>query len=341
MPTTDGGPAPMSWPRDRLDGLRAWLRRVRPDLTADPVPASSDASFRAYYRVKAGTTSLIAMDAPPQQEDSRPFVAVAELLAEAGLNAPRILAADLDQGFLLLTDLGRETYLDRVIEHPGEADALYTDALAALVRWQSASRPGILPSYDEDLLRRELGLFPDWYVRRHLGFTIDDAWQADWDETCRVLVDSALAQPTVFVHRDFTPRNLMVDPPRPGILDFQDAVYGPVTYDLVSLLRDAFVSWPVATEAGWLAYYRELAIEAGLPVETTEQAFQRSVDLMAVQRHLKVIGIFARLHHRDGKAGYLDDVPRFFAYLRCEMTPYPELLPLRRLLAALPPAEAA
>ena len=323
----------------RLQCLEEWLAQQLPGLDVDVgadatlTSASSDASFRRYFRWQSGERSLIVMDAPPPQEDCRPFVKVAELLARAGINVPQILAADLPRGFLLLNDLGRQTYLD-VID-ADNADPLFADALQALLRLQRLPMDTPLPAYDEALLRRELQLFPEWYVQRHLGIEFDAAQQALWQRISTLLIDSALAQPQVLVHRDYMPRNLMIGTPNPGVLDFQDAVYGPVTYDVTSLFKDAFVSWPEARVRGWLEDYWRQAREEGIPVQDELDDFLRASDLMGVQRHLKVIGIFARICHRDGKPKYLGDVPRFFAYIEAVMARRPELGELTELFANL------
>lgn len=333
----------------RLDGLKAWLEECLPAVCAARgwaapgearlSPASSDASFRRYFRWEEGERSLIVMDAPPPQEDCRPFVKVAGLLASAGVHVPEILAADLEQGYLLLPDLGRQTYLDVIDEN--NADALFEDALEALVAFQRLPVEGLLPSYDEALLRRELQLFPDWYLARHLGVTLDGEALAAWERICTRLIDSALAQPRVLVHRDYMPRNLMQSRPNPGVLDFQDAVFGPVTYDVTCLFKDAFLSWPQARVETWLRRYWQRAQAAGIPLPESFEAFQQASDLMGVQRHLKVIGIFARICHRDGKPRYLGDVPRFFAYLDEVIARRPELAELGELLARLPKEPAA
>ena len=274
------------------------------------------------------------MDAPPPQEDCRPFVKIAGLLAAAGVHVPQVLAADLERGFLLLSDLGRQTYLD-VID-ADNADRLFADAIDALLTFQRQPLQVPMPLYDEALLRRELQLFPEWYVQRHLGCTFDDGQQQAWERVCGVLIDSALAQPRVLVHRDYMPRNLMLSEPNPGVLDFQDAVLGPVTYDITSLFKDAFVSWPEARVQGWLRDYWQKARDAGIAVPDSFEELQRASDLMGVQRHLKVIGIFARICHRDGKPRYLADVPRFFAYIETVLVRRPELAELATLLRSLP-----
>jgi aminoglycoside/choline kinase family phosphotransferase len=332
----------------RLKLLENWLDQQLPELFAEQgwgaVPAatltsaSSDASFRRYFRWQGAGRSLIVMDAPPPQEDCRPFVKVAHLLAEARLNVPQILAADLERGFLLLNDLGRQTYLDVI--NAENADALFVDAMQALLAFQQLPMATPLPSYDDALLRRELQLFPEWYVQRHLQIEFNEQQQAQWQRVSQLLIDSALAQPKVLVHRDFMPRNLMLSEPNPGVLDFQDAVYGPVTYDITCLFKDAFLSWPEARVLGWLEQYWQQARAAGVPVQAEWEDFLRASDLMGVQRHLKVIGIFARICHRDGKPKYVGDVPRFFSYIEAVIARRPELAELGELLASLPQAQA-
>ncbi|MGE6794183.1 aminoglycoside phosphotransferase family protein [Pseudomonas guineae] len=327
----------------RLKLLENWLDQLLPGLFAEQgwgavpaatlTPASSDASFRRYFRWQGAARTLIVMDAPPPLEDCRPFVKVAQLLAEARLNVPQILAADLDHGFLLLNDLGRQTYLDVINED--NADALFADAMQALLAFQQLPMITPLPSYDDALLRRELQLFPEWYVQRHLGVEFSQAQQALWQRVSQRLIDSALAQPKVLVHRDFMPRNLMLSEPNPGVLDFQDAVYGPVTYDITCLFKDAFISWPETRVRSWLEQYWQQARDAGVPVQSELEDFLRASDLMGVQRHLKVIGIFARICHRDGKPKYLGDVPRFFSYIEAVLARRPELAELGELLASL------
>ena len=332
----------------RLQQLHAWLAGQLPKLFAErgwgavpPAelsPASSDASFRRYFRWQAGERSLILMDAPPPQENCTPFVRIAGLLASAGVHVPQVLAADIEQGFLILDDLGRQTYLD-VID-PDNADALFDDAIEALLLQQRLPLDQDLPHYDEALLRRELQLFPEWYVQRQLGREFTAEQESAWQRISRCLIDSALAQPKVLVHRDFMPRNLMQSSPNPGVLDFQDAVYGPVTYDITCLFKDAFLSWPEARVQAWLEGYWERARAAGIPVQASLEDFLRASDLMGVQRHLKVIGIFARICHRDGKPKYLADVPRFFAYIQAVLARRPELADLGELFASLESVEA-
>lgn len=319
---------------EREHELEQWIADQRGDVRGPWTAASSDASFRRYFRIPLTDGSLIAMDAPPEHEDTRPFIDVAGRLAAAGLNVPRILAADTARGFVLMTDLGTSGYLDALAADP--ADALLDDAVGALLRIQCEVGCDGLPQYDEARLQAELDLFPTWFVQRHLGVDPDPDWWQAWEASCRVLLDNALAQPRVFVHRDFMARNLMLAEPNPGVLDFQDAVAGPISYDPVCLLRDAFISWPPETEDQWLRRYHGGAAAAGLPVPATFDDFRRQADLMGAQRHLKVLGIFARLCHRDGKGGYIADAPRFLDYLARETTPYPELRPLQTVLAGLP-----
>ena len=322
-----------SVPDLRLEQLRRWLALQPSSLRLQPEslrPASADASFRRYFRLDAGKATLVAMDAPPDKEDSRPYVHVAALLTAAGLNAPRIVAQDLAQGFLLLSDLGTATYLSAL--NVGTADSLFADAIDALIKWQLASRSDTLPPYDEALLRRELNLFPEWYVARHLQFTLLPAQQQALDDAFRVIVAACLAQPRVYVHRDFMPRNLMVIDPNPGVLDFQDAVYGPITYDVASLFRDAFISWEEERVLDWTIRFWEKARHVGLPVDADFSNFWRAFEWMGLQRHLKVLGIFARINYRDGKPHYLADTPRFVKYVRHVAHRYVALAPLARLL---------
>jgi aminoglycoside/choline kinase family phosphotransferase len=318
---------------DRFRALDAWLRARLSGAPFRIERASTDASFRRYFRVFLDDRTLIAMDAPPAREDSRPFVKVAGLLREAGLNAPIILEADIEQGFLLVTDLGTRSYLDALQE--GDPRPLFADAATALVHWQAASKPGVLPEYDEALLRRELALFPDWYVARHLGVELTQAQRESLEGVFRVVLARNLAEPRVYVHRDFMPRNLMVASPNPGILDFQDAVHGPISYDIACLYRDAFLSWDEETVLDGTIRYWQKAREAKLPVRADFADFWRDVEWMGLQRHLKVLGIFARLAHRDGKAGYVEDTPRFLGYVRHAVSRYDELAPLGRLLDEL------
>lgn len=300
-------------------------------------PASADASFRRYFRWVGGNRSLIIMDAPPEREDSRPFVKVAGLLAEAQVRVPAIYQADLEQGYLLLEDLGASTFLQSIQAgiREAELERMFEGALQALVRWQQHSRPGELPPYDETVLRRELGLFPEWFVARHLGRDFTSAEAAEWESLCELLLSSILAEAQVFVHRDYMPRNLMTAEGEPGVLDFQDALYGPLSYDAACLFADAFFSWPPAQRQQWLRRYWQLARAAGVPVPADCNTFLDQARLMAVQRHLKVLGIFARIRYRDGKPHYLEDAPRFVVYLREACAADPRLAPLARLLDSL------
>ncbi|MCW1243049.1 phosphotransferase [Pseudomonas sp. SAICEU22] len=327
----------------RLQHLKVWLDEQLPILFSQQgwgaVPpatltaASSDASFRRYFRWEGAGRSLIVMDAPPPQENCKPFVDIAFLLAKSGINVPKIYAEDLDRGFLLLNDLGNRTYLDVI--NGENADDLFRDALQALLAFQQLPMVAPLPSYDVALLRRELELFPEWYVKRELGIEFDATQQQLWQQASDLLINSALAQPKVLVHRDYMPRNLMLSEPNPGVLDFQDAVYGPVTYDVTCLFKDAFLSWPEERVRVWLENYWQEAGALGIPVQPDFEDFLRASDLMGVQRHLKVIGIFARICHRDGKPRYLGDVPRFFAYIEAVIARRPELAPLDELLCSL------
>ncbi len=318
----------------RLTALERWLGSQFRGIAFTLAPASEDASFRRYWRAQlADGRSYIAMDAPPDKEDCGPFVRVAALLHAAGVHVPQVHAEDRAQGFLLLSDLGGTTFLAALNED--NAAVLMHDATEALLRWQLATRPGQLLPYDEALLRRELALFPEWYVGRHLGRTLDAAGQRALDEVGTLLVRSALGQARVYVHRDYMPRNLMLCDPNPGVLDFQDAVLGPITYDMASLTRDAFLSWDEERVLDWTARYWEKARRAGLPVERDFAEFWRAFEWMGLQRHLKVLGIFARLTHRDGKPQYLADTPRFVRYARAVAERYAPLAPLARLLDSL------
>lgn len=338
---------PVATADERATLLAHWLETkvaLPPHLLA---PASADASFRRYFRVSfaapsgafEGARSLIVMDAPPPREDCRPFVHVARLLQQAGVHVPRVLASDMRRGFLLLTDLGTATYASTL--DAANAPALYLDAIDALVRWQRASRDDELPPYDDTLLRRELLLFPDWYVARHLGYPLAAGERAMLEKVFDLLLLNNLAQPRVFVHRDYHSRNLMVAAPNPGVLDFQDAVYGPITYDLVSLLRDAYVEWDEERQLDWAIRYWERARAAHLPVGADFASFWRDFEWMGIQRQLKVLGIFARLAHRDGKAGYIDDMPRVMRYLRRACARYREFAQLAALLDTLAARDVA
>ncbi|AOV16416.1 aminoglycoside phosphotransferase [Acidihalobacter aeolianus] len=316
----------------RRAALADWLAEVAPG-SRDLRPASGDASFRRYFRLDTDGGPRIAMDAPPAQEQLAPFLEVTARLAAAGVHVPQVHAADADLGFVLLDDLGTRHYLDAL--DADNVDALYGDALDALVRIAAADSAG-LPDYDHALLAREMALFPDWLLDRHLGLTLDGAQRTTLDAVCEALIASALAQPQIFVHRDYHARNLMLtEEHNPGVLDYQDAVRGPLAYDLVSLVRDAYLSWPEARVRGWALAYRDRAVAAGLCAPTADDDFLRAFDLMGVQRQLKVLGIFARLWHRDGKPGYLSDLPRVLAYVEAVAPRHPETAPLAALIGQL------
>ena len=341
---------------NRLKALEDWLRQVLDVTDCTVRPASADASFRRYFRVTADGRTYIAMDAPPDKEGLDQFIKVADRFGGLGLNVPRILEQDLEQGFLLITDLGERLYLRHLNETTVER--LYGDAMGALIVLQAGiftdaeagkthrgdkpstaanrNKAAWLPDYDEGLLRREMELFREWYLGRHLGLTLTASQHAILDKMYELLTHSALEQPKVWVHRDYHSRNLMVtDANNPGILDFQDAVCGPVTYDLVSLLRDCYIAWPRHRVEDWAKGYRTLALQSGVPVCEDEALFLRWFDLMGVQRHLKASGIFARLNHRDGKPGYLKDIPRTLGYVLETSARREELKPLHALLREL------
>lgn len=347
MTATPGFPSTtaVTWADDtRRARFEAWLSAVGPRHGLRPetlAPASADASFRRYLRISGDAGSLIVMDAPPAHEDVRPFVHVAGLIRGAGLTAPKVLEQDVDEGFLLLSDLGARLYLAELQSAVAAGDdatvqRLMRDATLALVTWQRLVDASGLPPYDEALLRREMQLFPDWCVEREFGQTWSDAQREQWQAATQLLVRSALGQPMVAVHRDYMPRNLMAcEASNPGILDFQDAVRGPIAYDVASLLRDAFISWEEEQEIDWAARYWELARKAQLPVADDFGEFWRQLEWMGLQRHLKVLGIFCRLKHRDGKARYSEDLPRFFRYAHHVASRYHGLGPLARLLEPL------
>jgi len=338
----------------RQQQLTDWLKNLYPDHPFTLAPASADASFRRYFRATFADHTLIVMDAPPQQEDCRPFVHVAQFFSQAGVHVPQIIAQDLAQGFLLLSDLGNTTYLQ--VLNTDSTRQLYGDACNALIKIQLASKEGVLPPYDEALLMREMRLFPEWYIAKHLQVTLSEKQQAKLEEVFQRILQNNLAQPKVYVHRDYHSRNLMVVIPplsnslpqagertneknilqlSPGILDFQDAVYGPITYDLVSLFKDAYIGWREADILDWLIRHWENAQKAGLPVHKDFGEFYRDYEWMGVQRHLKVLGIFARLYYRDGKEGYLKDMPLVMNYLRRACERYIDLKPLLNLLDEL------
>ena len=343
--------------RERL----AWARSALNDPDVELMRASVDAGFRSYWRTSLPmhsdsmpsdsvhsdsmpsdnvhsdsmhsdnrrTGSTIVMDSPPDKEDARPWLHIRELLDSAGVRVPHVLAADTRLGFVLLEDLGVDTYLQAI--DADNADRLFDDAMTQLLKLQAITPPAGFPAYDDALLTRELHLFDEWFVGRHLGIALDRNEMHSLDLVYRHLIDAALAQSQVLVHRDFMPRNLMPAPDGPAVLDFQDAVKGPIAYDALSLFKDAFLSWPQVRVDGWLDRYHARALQAGLPVPALAQ-FRRDADWIGVQRHLKVIGIFARLRHRDGKPKYLQDLPRFFDYLDGVLPKYPELRPLQALI---------
>ncbi|MFD1261390.1 aminoglycoside phosphotransferase family protein [Entomomonas asaccharolytica] len=329
----------------RLVQLISWLSSLSLDLpffkgklNEDDIllkAASSDASFRRYFRLYLNNQSLIVMDAPPPQENKNclPFIKVAGLLANQGLNVPQILAADLEQGFLLLSDLGTQTWLEILTEQ--NADKLFPLAIDSLIKLQQAPLSAELPEYNEALLQRELLLFPEWYLNKHCNIVFTETQQLLWEKICKKLIESALQQPKVLVHRDYMPRNLMLSNINPGVLDFQDAVYGPITYDITCLFKDAFISWPQAKVQQWLLQYWQQAKQNGISIQDNFEDFLLVSDLMGVQRHLKVIGIFARIMHRDNKPRYVKDVPRFFNYINEVIQRRPELNDLQELLKQL------
>ncbi|TYT26932.1 phosphotransferase [Luteimonas viscosa] len=318
-------------PQTRDQQRLAWVRNALSEPETGLERASFDADFRSYWRTTGRSPSLVLMDAPPELMDVRPWLAIRELLRSGGLRVPDVVAQDPDQGFLLLEDLGLHTYL-HVID-AANADALFDTALERLVRLQSIPVPPGLPAYDEALLLRELGLFDEWFLGTHLGIALDADERASLVAVYRTLVEAALAQPQVLVHRDYMPRNLMPCGEEVAILDFQDAVRGPIGYDPACLFKDAFLSWPEERVARWHARYHALATQAGLPVPPL-QRLRRDLDLIGVHRHLKVLGIFARLHHRDGKPKYVADAPRFVGYLDAVLPRHPELRPLAALVEA-------
>jgi len=318
---------------DRKLQLEQWLGTVLANHQFTLSVASADASFRRYFRVHAQDNSYIAMDAPPEKESCKIFVEIAKLFLDCGLNVPTVIAQDLTQGFLLLSDLGDDTYLSKL--NAGNAKNLYGDATNALIQLQLASKPDVLPVYDAALLNHEMQLFPDWYIAKHLNIKLDEAQKALLDKTFAILTHNILSQGQVYVHRDYHSRNLMVCTHNPGILDFQDAVYGAITYDLVSLLKDAYIGWEEAEMMDWVVRYWDPAKKAGLPVPADFSEFYRDFEWMGAQRHIKILGIFARLSHRDGKDGYLKDMPLVMDYLRRVCGRYIELRPLLKLLNTL------
>ena len=317
----------------RKQVLERWLAVQFPEQPYTLKPASSDASFRRYFRLQVNDQSLIVMDAPPDKENCRPFVEISRTLVSSGVNAPQVLQQDLQEGILILDDLGDQQYLARLQEQ--NADHLYRDAIQTLLRMQHIKAP--LRFYDEELLRSEMRLFEQWYIGRHLGHTLSRQQTDALEDIYQLLVDNALEQPQVFVHRDYHSRNLMITGTNnPGVLDFQDAVIGPVSYDLVSLLKDCYIAWPRAYLETWIDYYLDKAWKQGiLDTLINRDLFIRWFDLIGVQRHLKVLGIFARLYHRDDKPGYLNDLPRVLAYVKDACQRHQELAPLEEILQSL------
>ncbi|SAK57147.1 aminoglycoside phosphotransferase [Caballeronia glebae] len=322
----------------RLNQLRSWLENVAGPYrlnVASLAPASTDASFRRYFRVQSDSPfgkTLIAVDAPPP-EKCREFAQVAGLLEAANVHVPKVLETDFDAGFMLLTDLGTTTYISVLDEK--NARPMMRAAIDTLIRFQQTAREGVLPPFDEAFLRREMELMPEWFIGRHLGREVSAEERKTLDSTFALLAQSALAQPRTFMLRDYMPRNLMVCEPNPGVLDFQDAVYGPITYDMASLMRDAFISWDEEFQLDCVAYYWERARKAGLPVDEDFGEFYRQLEWMGLQRHIKVLGLFARIHYRDGKPRYLADLPRFIGYARKVAERYAPLFPFARLLDSL------
>jgi len=321
----------------RLNTLRNWLKGLEASWQLDLptlAPASADASFRRYFRIQSQNPNFgtfIVMDAPPQHEPLDTFIKVDLLLSEAGLNVPKILEKDLDQGFLLIGDLGNKTYLSEL--NDDTANQLYKDATHALVQMQLASKPDVLPNYDEALLQRELDLFPEWYLKKHLNIELSEIQDLQLKEAFALIIENNLNQSKVYVHRDFHSRNLMVtEQNNPGVLDFQDAVYGPITYDASSLWKDAYIAWPEEKVIDWVIKFWEEGRRTGLPMPTDFGQFYRDFEWMGLQRHLKVLGIFARLFHRDGKDGYLKDIPLVLNYAIVTANRYIELKPLARIL---------
>ena len=326
----------------RLNTLRVWLKALQASwqLDLDTLePASADASFRRYFRITSKNPdfgTLIVMDAPPQYEPLDAFIKVDLLLSAAGLNVPKILEQNIAEGFLLLNDLGTKTYLAELNNET--ADSLYQEATHALVQMQLASTPDVLPNYDEALLQRELDLFPDWYLHKHRNIKLTDLQEAQLKNSFALIIENNLAQAKVYVHRDYHSRNLMVTAiNNPGVIDFQDAVYGPITYDASSLWRDAYIAWPEDRVIDWVIKFWEEGRKVGLPMPSDFGQFYRDFEWMGLQRHLKVLGIFARLFHRDGKEGYLKDIPLVLEYAIATANRYIELKPLARILESTRP----
>ena len=341
LPPATGAAPPIPWSDPaRAAAFERWLAAIAPAQNLLPATvrlASADASFRRYFRVDSGDAAIgtrIVMDAPPDKENSAPFVQIAQLMADAGVKAPQVLDWHAADGFLLLDDLGTQTMLDAIDPNRPEASLpLYLQAIDALVRWQLASKPGVLPPYDRALLERELSLFPQWYLGEYRGVAVEGRLKERLDRAFAAIVETNLASANVYVHRDYMPRNLMVGADGVlGVLDFQDATYGPISYDIASLLRDAFLSWDEEFVLDVTVRYWEAARRAKLPVDDDFGSFYRAVEWMGLQRHLKVAGIFARLTLRDGKPKYLADTPRFIRYIRTTAARYTQLTPLLRVI---------
>ncbi len=316
----------------RREQAEQWAAELLHWKTFDSTAISSDASFRRYYRMSHEQRTVIVMDAPPQHENIEAFMDIGRRLEQAGVHVPHQIHADPANGFMLLDDLGDSPYHQVLTD--SNADHLFHDAVDTLITIQTHAKVSGLPYYDAGRLMAELALFPDWFLARHWQVEPTDGELDAWDMLCATLIRWALDQPQVFCHRDYMPRNLMVTNPNPGVIDFQDAVHGPISYDPVCLFRDAFLSWPEEQVDEWLEDYRLRALDAGLPVSESADLWRRTCDLMGVQRHLKVIGIFARIHYRDGKSRYLEDAPRFFTYLDQAIARNPELAELEALLLA-------
>lgn len=325
---------------DRTQLVEYWVKEQFPEQSFTMQSASADASFRRYFRILVEDQTFIVMDAPPQHEDCGPFLKVAEILAEAGVHVPRIMAFNAERGLMLLSDLGNTTFLQALTDQPETAQGMYGDAMEALITMQLSPHANCLPPYDKNLLLKELKLFPEWYIAKHLQTKLSERQQTVLNSVFEHIVQNNLAQPKVLVHRDYHSRNLMVTSPNPGIIDFQDAVYGPITYDLVSLFKDAYIRWEEEQILDWVIRYWEKARKAGLPVDPDFASFYRDFEWMGVQRHLKVLGIFARLNYRDGKSTYLNDMPVVMGYLRKTGERYRELSPLLMVLDELNPAES-
>lgn len=329
---------PQNTSDSRMISLLEWLGSLSEfQLDIQTVrPASSDASFRRYFRVDSPKGSFVVMDAPPDKEKVEPFIQVAEVFGQSGVAVPQVLAKNVPNGFLLLSDLGVTTYLGELNDE--SANRLYLDAIDALIRIQSISQPDVLPDYDRAVLLRELNLFPEWYIGKHLNYQMSEKQSAELGKVFDLILANNLSQPQVYVHRDYHSRNLMRlggNDNNPGILDFQDALFGPITYDLVSLLRDAYIEWDEEKVLDWVIRYWEKAKKTGLPVNPDIDLFYRDFEFMGIQRHLKVLGIFARLYHRDGKKAYLNDIPLVLKYAGKTAHRYGELAPLARLFDEL------